>query len=107
METKDYRPLSHRKDNERIEKALGEPVRENSVHNLGLSRCLGDFDVKRKSIATPETNVWDFTVLRPKFLILASDGVWDEVDSERAVQVVFRYFNTEPDFGAKKLALEA
>lgn len=43
---------------------------------------------------------------RPKFLILASDGLWDTFSNEEAVAFIKDRLH-EPNFGAKSLVLES
>lgn len=57
---------------------------------LAMSRSIGDAEAKKKAkgiIATPEVsgrNLHD----QHQFLILASDGVWDELSNEKAAKIV-------------------
>lgn len=43
---------------------------------------------------------------RPKFLILASDGLWDTFSNEEAVAFIRKHLH-EPLFGAKSLTHQA
>lgn len=43
---------------------------------------------------------------RPKFLILASDGLWDTFTNEEAVAFIKEHID-EPHFGAKSITLQS
>lgn len=45
-------------------------------------------------------------VFRPKFLILASDGLWDTFSNEEAVSYIKTRLH-EPHFGAKSITLQS
>lgn len=45
-------------------------------------------------------------VFRPKFLILASDGLWDTFSNEEAVAFIRKHLH-EPLYGAKALTIQA
>ena len=54
---------------------------------LAMSRCLGHTGVvKLGIIPTPDVMSFDFTS-RDRLLIIASDGIWDFIDDEEAVQI--------------------
>ncbi|KAG8180839.1 hypothetical protein JTE90_005925 [Oedothorax gibbosus] len=54
---------------------------------LATSRALGDFPLKDRNlvIARPDILTFDLATLRPRFMILASDGLWDTMSNEEAV----------------------
>ncbi|KAJ6768159.1 PROTEIN PHOSPHATASE 2C [Salix koriyanagi] len=88
--TSDHRP-SRKDEKDRIE-ALGGYV--DSCHgvwriqgSLAVTRGIGDGHLKRWVIAEPETRVLK---IKPEFefLILASDGLWDKVTNQEAVDVI-------------------
>lgn len=74
--------------------------------SLAVSRGLGDQHLKNWVVAEPETKV---VRIRPEceFLILASDGLWDKVSNQEAVDVVRHSCvgidNLEPFSACKKL----
>ncbi|KAF7132242.1 hypothetical protein RHSIM_Rhsim09G0178100 [Rhododendron simsii] len=74
--------------------------------SLAVSRGLGDQHLKNWVVAEPETKV---VRLAPEceFLILASDGLWDKVSNQEAVDVVRHLCvgidNLEPFSACKKL----
>ncbi|CAM8919933.1 unnamed protein product [Rhodiola kirilowii] len=55
--------------------------------SLAVSRGIGDGSLKQWVLSEPETRVLK---IRPdcEFLILASDGLWDKVDNQEAVDIV-------------------
>ncbi|XP_051121378.1 probable protein phosphatase 2C 30 [Andrographis paniculata] len=89
--TVDHRP-SRVDERQRIE-ALGGYVDSCSggvwrVHgSLAVSRALGDSHLKKWVIAEPETRLIKITP-DCEFLILASDGLWDKVRNQEAVDIV-------------------
>eukprot|EP00262_Sarcandra_glabra_P015563 TRINITY_DN4816_c0_g1_i1.p1 TRINITY_DN4816_c0_g1~~TRINITY_DN4816_c0_g1_i1.p1 ORF type:complete len:393 (-),score=51.17 TRINITY_DN4816_c0_g1_i1:284-1336(-) len=87
--TSDHRP-SREDERERIE-SLGGYV--NSFHgvcrlqgSLAVSRGIGDLHLKQWVTAEPETKILK---IEPEceFLILASDGLWDKVSNQEAVDM--------------------
>ena len=75
---------------------------------LATSRALGDLPLKDKNflIADPDILTFDLDELEPKFMILATDGLWDYFSNQEAVQFVLDRLS-EPHFGAKSLVLQA
>ncbi|GER50950.1 phosphatase 2C family protein [Striga asiatica] len=55
--------------------------------SLAVSRAIGDRDHKESVIADPETKVLEISP-ECEFLILASDGLWDSVGNQEAVDLV-------------------
>lgn len=88
--TTDHRP-SRKDERDRIETLGGYVDCRNGVWriqgSLAVSRGIGDRNLKQWVIAEPETKV-----LRLKrdceFLILGSDGLWDKVTNQEAVDMV-------------------
>jgi len=61
---------------------------EMTVIGLAMARSIGDFAVKEVGvIATPEVKTYTITP-SDKFMILASDGVWEFISSQEAVDIV-------------------
>jgi len=54
---------------------------------LLVTRAFGDFDVEKGVICTPEIHEREI-VANDQFLILASDGIWDHIDNQSAVNLV-------------------
>lgn len=111
--TTDHKP-NNDDERKRIEAAGGE-VYESSpgiwrVRHLAMSRSLGDCGKKGNDsiiIATPDLFTFDMNEHQPKFIILASDGLWDVMKSEEAVQFIEERFLEQKDFGARELVHKA
>lgn len=75
---------------------------------LATSRALGDYPLKEKKfvIAEPDILTFDLKDVQPKFLILATDGLWDCFSNEEAVDYIKDRLD-EPHFGAKSIILQA
>ncbi|KAB7494084.1 Protein phosphatase 1L [Armadillidium nasatum] len=76
---------------------------------LATSRALGDFPLKDpRKLITAEPDVLTFSLKDHKahFVILASDGLWDVMSNEDAVEFVRNHIN-EWDNGARSLVLHA
>lgn len=104
--------LTQEKERERINSAGGF-VAFNGVWRavgvLAMSRALGDFPLKENNIviADPDVLTFDFgNDLRPNFMILATDGLWDVFDGDEACAYVKNHLS-EPHLGARSLALAA
>ena len=103
----DHKP-SRRDELMRIEEAggmvyhVGVP-RVNGI--LAVSRAIGDAELKKWVISDPEIR----TVLRSKsqrFILLATDGLWDVFSNHEAVQFIEDNWET-PGHGCRALAREA
>ncbi len=72
---------------------------------LATSRALGDYFLKRPRFVIPDPDIltFDLNQMKPKFIILATDGLWDTVPNEMAADFILRRLD-EPLFGAKALA---
>ncbi|KAG6401661.1 hypothetical protein SASPL_138525 [Salvia splendens] len=88
--TSDHRPGLREDERERIEKLGGFVEERNGVWrvlgSLAVSRSIGDRYLKQWITAEPETKV---IRLEPdhEFLVLASDGLWDKVNNQEAVDI--------------------
>ncbi|XP_010542664.1 PREDICTED: probable protein phosphatase 2C 25 [Tarenaya hassleriana] len=88
--TSDHRP-SREDERNRIESTGGYVDTFNGVWriqgSLAVSRGIGDGHLKQWVIAEPETQILR---IEPghEFLILASDGLWDKVSNQEAVDIV-------------------
>ncbi|KAL0917665.1 hypothetical protein M5K25_012744 [Dendrobium thyrsiflorum] len=88
--TSDHRP--EREDERiRIENLGGYVSCYNGVwrvqDSLAISRAIGDANMKKWIISEPETRMIQLTK-DSEFLIMASDGLWDKVSNQEAVDVV-------------------
>ncbi|GJX95502.1 probable protein phosphatase 2C 25 [Tanacetum coccineum] len=88
--TDDHKP-SRKDEKDRIESLGGYVDCRNGVWriqgSLAVSRAIGDKHLAKWVIAEPETRTIE---IRPEceFLILASDGIWDTVSNQEAVDIV-------------------
>lgn len=75
---------------------------------LATSRALGDYPLKGGNVVIAEADlqVFDMDVVKPRFMILATDGVWDVFSNEEATELVSQSLH-EPLHGAKELVREA
>lgn len=87
--TTDHRP-SRQDEKDRIEALGGYIDSYNGIWriqgSLAVSRGIGDRQLKRWVIAEPETKVLKIKS-DDEFLILASDGLWDKVTNQEAVDI--------------------
>lgn len=76
---------------------------------LATSRALGDFPLKDRNlvIAKPDILTFDLTALKPQFMIMATDGLWDTFTNEDAIAYVKNVDAKERYKSAKKLAIQA
>lgn len=87
---------------------------------LAVSRAIGDYPLKpdRLVIADPDILTFDLNELKPRFMVMASDGFWDTFSNEAAVRFVRNELMRWPTYGtegssqlalalAKKLVNEA
>lgn len=107
----DHKP-DHPKEKERIEKAGGKIQHWGvwRVRGLAMSRALGDYGLKLDDniiITEPDLFTFDLNEHQPKFMILASDGLWDVMSSQEAVNFIKKRYSKEKDFGANALMNEA
>ncbi|XP_028776543.1 probable protein phosphatase 2C 14 [Neltuma alba] len=65
------------------------------VHGvLSVSRSIGDAHLKQWVVAEPDTKILQLTA-DMEFLVLASDGLWEEVSNQEAVDTVTRFLRNE------------
>ncbi|XP_006307690.2 probable protein phosphatase 2C 2 [Capsella rubella] len=87
--TSDHRP-SREDERNRVESSGGYVDTFNSVWriqgSLAVSRGIGDAHLKQWIISNPETKVLRIDP-QHEFLILASDGLWDKVSNQEAVDI--------------------
>eukprot|EP00798_Chlamydomonas_sp_ICE-L_P019425 gene19425-26082_t len=90
-----------------VSRCLGDyDVKGAAVTSVLVSRCLGDFDVKGAGvISEPEVTETELSG-EDLFLLLASDGLWDEVGSQEAVGLVMDTVK-HPDLAAKRVVMES
>ncbi|XP_051148619.1 probable protein phosphatase 2C 14 [Andrographis paniculata] len=65
------------------------------VHGtLAVSRGIGDAHLKDWVVAEPDTRILHLTP-EVQFLVLASDGLWDEVGNQEAVDIVIKQIQSQ------------
>ncbi|XP_022718389.1 probable protein phosphatase 2C 2 isoform X1 [Durio zibethinus] len=96
--TNDHRLSSREDERLRIESSGGFVHCRNGVWrvqgSLAVSRAIGDFHLKQWIISEPEIKTLPLTS-DCEFLIMASDGLWDKVNEQEAVNVVLRERNVQ------------
>ncbi|XP_020588016.1 probable protein phosphatase 2C 77 [Phalaenopsis equestris] len=94
--TTDHRP-GREDERARIENLGGYVSFHNGVwrvqDSLAISRAIGDVNLKEWIISEPETRRLQLTQ-DCEFLIMASDGLWDKVSNQEAVDVVMKKGNS-------------
>ena len=93
----------------------GEPIgpqrvwlMNEEIPGLAMSRSMGDGLAHSVGVsADPET--WEFTLgLNDKFLVIASDGVWEFLSNEDVANIVYPYFEQNaPEAAANALVKAA
>eukprot|EP01038_Epipyxis_sp_PR26KG_P007468 gene7468-10179_t len=73
------------------------------VYGLAMSRSIGDFDVKKIGvIAEPEISTFNRNE-SDVYMIIATDGVWEFISSQEAVDIVDANIEKGVDFATRKL----
>lgn len=67
---------------------------------LAMSRSLGDAVVHKFGVSAEPEAIEHVVDDMDEFLILATDGVWDVVDNNHAVQMVFNFASRSPHWSA-------
>lgn len=93
--TQDHTPKVE-KERRRIEEKFGVIENDRLLNksmgiDLAMSRALGDFCFRPWLISDPDITYIQLTP-EHEFLILASDGLWDVMSNEEAIQFVRSYF---------------
>ncbi|KAK4772352.1 hypothetical protein SAY86_014127 [Trapa natans] len=93
--TSDHRP-SREDEKERIEAQGGYVDLYHGVWriqgSLAVSRGIGDGHLKKWVTAEPETKLVEIIQAEDEFLILASDGLWDKVSNQEAVDIIRAFY---------------
>jgi serine/threonine protein phosphatase PrpC len=77
--------------------------RQCTLIGLAMSRSLGDYAVKEVGVtAEPEVNIHDLSQ-QDKFMIMASDGVWEFITSQEAVDIVQNNLAKGSSYACKEL----
>uniref|UniRef100_A0A0C3TB71 PPM-type phosphatase domain-containing protein n=1 Tax=Guillardia theta (strain CCMP2712) TaxID=905079 RepID=A0A0C3TB71_GUITC len=106
--TEDHKP-GRPDEQARIEAAGGFVVELGVPRVMGylaVSRAIGDAELKQFVIAEPEIHVKPREPQAQRFVLLATDGLWDVMSSQEAVEFVWKKWE-EKDHGAEELVREA
>jgi len=123
FETEDHKPQTE-KEKARIEASGGEVrtqtypdgwvnhrifVKGEDFPGLCMARTLGDESVKAHGvIATPECKMTEVDLATDPFILLASDGVWEFLESDFVIKAVAKKIKTDgPERTVQKLQREA
>lgn len=82
-------------------RASNDETSEGPGPGLALSRAFGDFFVKDFGLISEPDVIQRTITTRDRFVILATDGVWDVVSNEKAVEIVSSA--SERDESSKRL----
>eukprot|EP00929_Paragymnodinium_shiwhaense_P030344 TRINITY_DN1721_c0_g3_i1.p1 TRINITY_DN1721_c0_g3~~TRINITY_DN1721_c0_g3_i1.p1 ORF type:complete len:395 (+),score=88.49 TRINITY_DN1721_c0_g3_i1:180-1364(+) len=116
--TRDHKP-DLKDERERIEKAGGRVVFDGYANyrvyakngrypGLNMSRCLGDLLGHADAGCSCEPEVSERIIgAQDHVLLLCSDGVWEFISPQEAVEIVCEFDHTQADKAANKLAKEA
>lgn len=112
--TRDHKP-DDPKEWARIEAAGGKVIwcEESELYringNMALSRAVGDRSERMHGInADPDITVTPMMVELDEFIVLASDGLWDVMTSDEAVELIhYLLLQVEPDLIADLVTEEA
>jgi serine/threonine protein phosphatase PrpC len=67
---------------------------------LAMSRSIGDCAATKLGVIS-EPDIFDYTLRKTdKFIIIASDGIWEFITSQKAVEIVIPYFMKNNSAGA-------
>jgi serine/threonine protein phosphatase PrpC len=83
-------------------------AKDQEFPGLAMSRSMGDFCVKPYGvIATPEIATWKLEPKQDLFILVCSDGVWEFLTSQQAVNFVYKFPREQAQKAADALAVEA
>ena len=82
------------------------PSAEEGQPGINLSRTLGDLIFHKAGLTcNPDVSIRRITSA-DKFIIIASDGVWDVFDVDKAIQIVQKFKN-DPEKASRNLVQKA
>lgn len=109
----DHKPLSNLNERHRIQSVNGLIYYNFGawrVNGLSMSRSLGDYHRKAGTkivLSKPDLYTIPLDKFKPKFMILASDGLWDVMRSQTAIDLIKDIYLEKSDFGARLLTNRA
>ena len=93
--TKDHKPTSF-DEYERIINLNGKIIKEKNddarINGMAVSRAFGDLDAKPHVSHVPD--IFDYTTVGYKFLVMACDGLWDVLDNQEVVDFILSQIKT-------------
>lgn len=82
-------------------------LKHENYPGLAMSRSIGDQIAKSIGVtAEPEISEFNLIEAKPKFLIVASDGVWEFLSNHQVTQIVMPYYSSGDCDGASKRLVE-
>jgi len=115
--TEDHKP-QHRAEKARIEAAGGEVRLDQETHRifikgtddpgLAVARAFGDLGLKDHGvIAVPEVNLTEVDLNKNVFVLIASDGIWEFIDSDEGAGIGFMSTKMGAEAALQKLHFHA
>ena len=83
-------------------------VKDERYPGLAMSRSIGDFVAKSVGVSS-EPEILEFNITsQTKFIVLASDGLWEFMSNEQVAEIVSNYYlDDDPQSAANALIQEA
>lgn len=73
-------------------------LKNKQVPGLAMTRSIGDLAAASVGVtAEPEIKVFGGLSSNDKFLVLASDGIWDRIDNKEVMMVIAKQFYPQRD----------
>jgi len=90
---------------------LGEPIgpyrvwlKEQNVPGLAMSRSIGDKVASQVGVISEPEIIEKILTIEDKFIVIASDGIWEFLPNEKVVEIVVPYWEAnDPDGACQKL----
>lgn len=102
--TTDHKP-DNPKERQRLE-AMGATITQQTLRSgkdifrlegiLGLSRAFGDFQIEPYITSDPDVFVISASELDSEFIVMACDGLWDELSDQDCVKIVRGHLEQTP-----------
>merc|ERR1711865_1299283 len=81
-------------------------VKRQAIPGLAMSRSLGDRLASTVGVcADPVVNAFQVDEVNDRFMIVGSDGIWEFIDNEEAIEIVSKY--SDPQTACDVLCAEA